>query len=354
MLTPSEKQRYSRQTILPEIGEKGQVKLKSARVLIIGAGGLGCPVLQYLSAAGIGTIGIADGDTIEESNLQRQILYTSQDIGKYKAPVAKEKAEALNPFITIVPHVMNVAQENILSLIENYDIIVDGTDNFATRYLINDACVMANKPWVFGSIFKFEGQVSVFNYQNGPTYRCIFPEQPGVNEMPNCAVIGVVATLPGIVGSLQANEVIRMITGIGEVLSGRLLVIDALQMQLQTFSFNVVEKNKQITGLTSGEYPSECYNDSGIQWQVLQQRLLTEKIQLVDVREPDEHAVFNIGGMNIPLSQLATDNSLLNNDQAIVLYCASGMRSKKAAAILTAKGFTNILSLQDGIRHLLF
>lgn len=351
MLTQREKDRYGRQTILPEIGMEGQLQLKAAKVLIIGAGGLGCPVLQYLAAAGVGTIGIADYDKVEASNLQRQILYTGEDIGKYKVVVAKEKAVSINPFILINAHVVNVTKENVLSLIGGYDIIVDGSDNFATRYLLNDACVMMNKPLVFGSILKFEGQVSVFNYRNGPTYRCIFTEQPAPNEMPNCAVIGVVATLPGIVGTLQANEVIKMIIGIGEVLSGRLLVINALTMQTQCFSFSAIDNNKLITHL--GTYTYDCEPMvSSINLDELAQLLQTEKIQLVDVREPKEHADFNIGGVNIPLSQVASDARLSRTDHTIVFYCASGIRSKKAVEILTESKTKNIWSLEGGIRHL--
>ena len=351
MLSQAEIVRYSRQTILPEIGMEGQLKLKTARVLVIGVGGLGCPVLQYLAAAGVGTIGIVDYDKVEESNLQRQILYTSGDVGKYKAEIAKEKATSLNPFINIHAYVMRVTKENILQLIEPYDIIVDGSDNFSTRYLVNDACVIMHKPFVFGSIFKFEGQVSVFNYKNGPTYRCIFPELPDADTTPNCAAIGVVASLPGIVGTYQANETIKMITGTGEVLSGRLLIIDALHMHMQSFCFSVIEENKAITHL--GDYEYDCCSDvSTIQLEELQQLLTTEKIQLVDVREPEEHAVFNIGGMNIPLEQLATNEELLTINQTIILYCASGVRSKKGVGILAGRGLNNVLSLHDGIKHL--
>lgn len=351
MLTKSEKDRYCRQTILPEIGIEGQLQLKAAKVLIIGSGGLGCPVLQYLAASGVGTIGVADYDKVEASNLQRQILYTVEDIGKFKAVVAKEKATALNPFILVEAHVINVTKENVLPLIEPYDIVVDGSDNFATRYLLNDACVIMNKPLVFGSIFKFEGQVSVFNYQDGPTYRCLFPDQPAPDEMPNCAVIGVVATLPGIVGTLQANEVIKMIIGIGEVLSGRLLVINTLTMHIQYFDFNAIEKNKLISNF--GTYTYDCEpRVPSINFEELQQLEQTGKIQLIDVREPEEHAIFNIGGINIPLSQVPTDNRLLDTDHTIVFYCASGIRSKKAVELLASCNVKNTLSLQGGIRNL--
>lgn len=351
MLSQAEKDRYSRQTVLPEIGIEGQLKLKAAKVLIIGAGGLGCPVLQYLAAAGVGYIGIADHDKVEASNLQRQILYTPDDIGKHKATVAKGKAGALNPFIQIEAYVINVTSANALSLIEPYDIVVDGSDNFATRYLLNDACVILNKPLVFGSIFKFEGQVSVFNYKEGPTYRCIFPEQPSPDETPNCAVIGVVASLPGIVGTLQANEVIKMITGVGETLSGRLLVLNALTMQTQCFGFGRTDKNKSITHLSTYAYDCEP-NVSSVSLEKLQELLQSGEVQLIDVREPEEHAAFNIGGINIPLSQIPLHNALFHSNNTIVLYCASGIRSAKAVELLAANNIKNVLSLQDGIRHL--
>lgn len=353
MLSQAEKERYSRQTILSEIGMEGQLKLKAAKVLIVGAGGLGCPVLQYLAAAGVGTIGIADYDKVEISNLQRQILYTNEDIGRYKAEVAKEKAVAINPFIFLESYVANVKKENVLSLIASYDIIVDGSDNFVTRYILNDACIIRNKPLVFGSIFRFEGQVSVFNYHDGPTYRCIFPEPPTADEMPNCAVIGVVATLPGIIGTLQANEVIKVITGIGEVLSGRLLIINALNMQTQCFDFGTIEKNKLITHLSTYEYECDVSQASSISLKELQQLLLTDKIiQLVDVRESNEHDTFNIGGINIPLSQIDSVKKLFRSDLTIVFYCNSGMRSKKAVELLINNSKCNILSLQGGIKHL--
>src|ERR1035437_2494874 len=235
-MTTEEKRRYARHIILPEIGLEGQQKLKQAKVLVVGAGGLGCPVLQYLTAAGVGTLGIIDFDTVDESNLQRQVLYSTEDIGKHKAAIAKEKLEKQNPDINLVSHVAHLTSANALEIISQYDIVVDGSDNFATRYLVNDACVILNKVLVFGSIFKFEGQVSVFNYKGGPTYRCLYPEAPAEGDVPNCAEIGVLGVLPGIVGTLQANEVIKIITGIGDILSGKLLTLDALTMQFNTFT----------------------------------------------------------------------------------------------------------------------
>ena len=219
-LSPEENIQYSRHLILNEIGEIGQKKLKASKVLVIGAGGLGCPILQYLTAAGVGTIGIVDFDTVDKTNLQRQILYTHKDIGAFKAEVAANRLAELNPFVNFKIYVEKLTNKNASNLFSSYDIVVDGSDNFPTRYLINDAAVLANKPVVFGSIYKFEGQVTVFNYQNGPTYRCLFPNPPQPSTVPNCSEIGVLGVLPGIIGSIQANEVIKIICEIGQVLSG--------------------------------------------------------------------------------------------------------------------------------------
>ncbi len=343
--------RYSRQLLLPEIGREGQERLARARVLVIGAGGLGCPVLQYLAAAGVGTIGIADGDTIEVSNLQRQVLYTENEVGLSKALTAQKKIQAANPHIAVIAYPFTLTPANILELVKEYDIVVDGTDNFASRYLVNDACVMLGKPWVFGSIFRFEGQVSVFNYNDGPTYRCIFPTPPGEAESPNCSVIGVLCSLPGIVGSLQATEVVKIITGAGRPLRGRLLVVDALDMTMQSFHFDAVEENKTIRSLQASyedacEAPAPLIDYAGLR------QLPADSSVLVDVREPAEHALFNIGGINIPLSKLETDWPELAGDKTIVVYCASGMRSGRAASLLAQKGITHVSSLRNGIRSL--
>jgi molybdopterin/thiamine biosynthesis adenylyltransferase/rhodanese-related sulfurtransferase len=347
MLSPQEEIRYSRQLLLPEIGRAGQEKLANAKVLVIGAGGLGCPVLQYLAAAGVGAIGIVDGDTVEESNLQRQILYTNNDIGRGKAVTAQEKIQAANPHIHVQAHSFAVTPANILELIAPYDIVVDGTDNFAARYLINDACVLLNKPWVFGSIFRFEGQVSVFNHAGGPTYRCIFPLPPGEEESPACSVIGVLSSLPGIVGSLQATETIKLITGAGEPLSGRLLVIDALSMNMQVLQVSAVESGRNIQALQSS-YEDACETEATLISYTDLQQLKAEEIVLIDVREPSEHHLFNIGGVNIPLAQLETEYAGFGNNKNIIVYCASGIRSSRAATLLTKKG-ARVSSLRDGI-----
>ena len=242
MLTSEEKKQYNRHLILDKIGEKGQLKLKKAKVLVIGAGGLGCPVLQYLTAAGVGTIGIIDDDVVDQSNLQRQILYTIDDIGISKAITASKKLSKLNPFIKFDVYQEKLTRENAISLFEKYDIIVDGSDNFSTRYLTNDASAITRKPLVYGAIFKFEGQVSVFNYKESGSYRCLYPTPPKPDESPNCSEIGVLGVLPGIIGSLQANEVIKMICEIGEVLTNKVLIYDTLTLRQLTLKFEKSEK----------------------------------------------------------------------------------------------------------------
>ena len=243
MFSKEENAQYNRHFILDLIGIKGQKKLKKSKVLVIGAGGLGCPILQYLTAAGVGTIGIIDKDTVDQSNLQRQILFSIDDIGNPKASCAAKRLQQLNPFVTFKTYIEFLSSENALELFSEYDIIVDGSDNFQTRYLSNDAAVLTNKPLVFGAIFKFEGQVSVFNYNNGPTYRCLFPTPPSANSIPNCSDVGVLGVLPGIIGCLQANETLKIICELDEVLSGKLLSFNALNLQQNILKFS---KNKDI------------------------------------------------------------------------------------------------------------
>ncbi|HEX7413896.1 MAG TPA: molybdopterin-synthase adenylyltransferase MoeB [Bacteroidia bacterium] len=347
-MTNEEKRRYARHIILPEIGLEGQQKLKQAKVLVVGAGGLGCPVLQYLTAAGVGTIGIIDFDTVDETNLQRQVLYSTQDIGKYKADIAKEKLEKQNPYINLIAHVEHLTSANALKIISQYDIVVDGSDNFATRYLVSDACVILNKVLVFGSIFKFEGQVSVFNYKGGPTYRCLYPEPPVEGDVPNCAEIGVLGVLPGIVGTLQANEVIKIITKNGEVLSGKLLTLDALTMQFNTFTIAVNTKNKKIDKLI--DYDSFCGIIKEISAEELKQKIKSkEDFQLIDVREPREYQLKNIGGILIPLNELEKNLDKISKEKEIVVHCASGARSKKATTILNKNGFDKVFNLKKGL-----
>lgn len=354
MLSQEEKRRYSKQIILPEIGTDGQEKLQAAKVLVIGAGGLGCPVLQYLTAAGVGTIGIADGDMVDISNLQRQVLYNEQDLGQSKAIIAERKLKALNPNVHFHVYPVFIDHNNVLEILHNYDLVVDGSDNFGTRYLVNDACILLNKPMVFGAIYKFEGQVSVFNYNNGPTYRCIFPEAPNADESPNCAEIGVVATLPGIIGSIQANEAIKIITGIGNVLSGKLLVMNTLDMQTHIFNFKLNEANRQVKELPDAQkYCTVPAKVDTISHEALTDLQRTDpSLQLVDVRESEEHEIGNIGGINMPLSRLSSYYHLLNKDDTIVVYCSSGVRSRQSAKMLLEHGFKKVLNLENGINHL--
>ena len=354
----AETTRYSRHLLLPEIGLSGQQKLKAARVLVVGCGGLGCPVLQYLAAAGVGTLGLLDFDAVDTSNLQRQVLYATADVGRPKAVAAAEKLRAQNPFIELRPHQVLLSAANALELFARYDLVVDCSDNFATRYLVNDACVVLGKPLVFGAIFKFEGQVSVFNYQSGPTYRCLFPRPPAPGEAPSCAEIGVLGVLPGLIGTMQATEALKIILEIGDVLSGRLLVVDALAMRFQTLRFRPVAANQQLATLAPdyaafcGEAPltpastpgPEISADDLKEWQQSGRPL-----QLLDVREPHEHAQRHIGGQLLPLGQLPARLTELNPDIPVVVHCASGVRSQRAAKLLLEQGFVEVYSLRNGL-----
>ncbi len=357
-LSAAETARYSRHLRLPEIGEAGQLRLKAARVLVVGCGGLGCPVLQYLAAAGVGTLGLLDFDTVDASNLQRQVLYGPADVGRPKAVVAAEKLRAQNPFITLQVHQELLAAANALALFAGYDLVLDCSDNFATRYLVNDACVVLGKPLVFGAIFKFEGQVTVFNYQNGPTYRCLHPVPPAPGQAPNCAQIGVLGVLPGLLGTLQAAEALKIVLEIGEVLSGRLLLVDALSMRFQTIRFRAVAANQALTALGAdyaafcGEVPlelaparaPEISADELKAWQASGRPLV-----LLDVREPHEHARHNIGGQLLPLGQLAARRAEIAPGVPVVVHCASGVRSQQAAQLLLETGFAEVYSLHNGL-----
>ena len=333
MLTPEENIQYSRHLLLEEIGEEGQEKLKSAKVLVIGAGGLGCPILQYLTAAGIGNIGVIDNDEVDQTNLQRQILYTHQDIGKPKTICAVEKLSALNPYIKFDVYNEKLTIENALVLFKKYDIIVDGSDNFPTRYLVNDAAVLTGKPLVFGSIYKFEGQVSVFNYNNGPTYRCLFPTPPAAFSVPNCSEIGVLGVLPGIIGTLQANEVLKIICGLGEVLSGKLLTYNTLNLNqvIIAFSKNVDIEIKAL----QEDYYFFCGLPSDVEEITFSDfNANPEQYFLLDVRTALERAEFHIGGLHIPLQELEKRYSEIKTSKEIVVYCKTGGRAKKAIELL--------------------
>ncbi len=348
MLSSEEIARYQRHLSLEQIGEEGQLKLKNARVLVIGAGGLGCPALLYLSAAGVGTIGVMDDDRVDWSNLQRQVLYKEKNVGEYKAIAAIENLRERNSGVSFVPMVDRLSPENALEHFQHYDIIIDGSDNFATRYLVNDAAVLSNKPVVFASIFKFEGQVSVFNYQGGPTYRCLYPHAPAQGEMPNCSEVGVLGVLPGIVGSLQANEVLKIICGHGEVLSGKLLTFDALSMQTRMLRFR---RNPAITiTALKDTYVLHCSTESEINslsWAEVQERL--DQFHVIDVRSAIERQGGHIGGMHIPLDQLLENSSQLPSEKPLLIYCQSGNRSKKAILALQDQNFPQALyDLQGG------
>lgn len=340
MLQIQERKRYSRQILLPEVGLSGQEKLKAAKILVIGAGGLGCPVLLYLAAAGAGTLGIVDNDAVDVTNLHRQILYSNGDVGKNKSITAAHKLAAINPFVEIHSYPVRLAEENAVEIVSGYDLVIDASDNFPTRYLVNDVCVTLDKPFVFGSILRFEGQVSVFNYQNGPTYRCLFPD---AEEGDNCEEAGVIGILPGIIGTYMTNEAIKIICGIGDILSGKLMVINALNGSVQLFEFarsaaageikpfesrtdTVNKPEPAISELTYEEFESMQQEDP-------------ERIHLVDVREYNEFEADNFGGVNIPLSEIPESIASFPQDKKIVFYCQSGKRSSQAARLLLQSGF---------------
>ncbi|WNW02894.1 molybdopterin-synthase adenylyltransferase MoeB [Tenacibaculum sp. HL-MS23] len=349
-LTNEEQKQYNRHLILDKIGETGQLKLKQAKVLVIGAGGLGCPVLQYLTAAGVGTIGIIDDDIIDQSNLQRQILYTIDDIGLSKAETAAKRLSRLNPFVNFKVYKEKLTNKNAISLFEKYDVIVDGSDNFSTRYLTNDAAVITKKPLVYGAIFKFEGQVSVFNYQGSATYRCLYPTPPKPDESPNCSEIGVLGVLPGIIGSLQANETIKIICEIGEVLANKLLMYDTLTMRQMILKFQK-STNIAVTALEK-DYDFFCgikAVKNEITFEELQKNL--PKYNLLDVRENWEREQHHINGQHIPLGQLQNRFKELNIEKPLVVYCKSGIRSKKAITFLEEE-FDEVIfiNLKNGVK----
>lgn len=358
--------RYSRHIIIPEFGMEAQLKLKASRVLVIGCGGLGSPLLYYLAAAGVGTIGIVDFDIVDESNLQRQILFSTKDVGKSKAEVARRKLALLNPYIQLVAHPVQLSAANAMTLLNDYDVIADGTDNFATRYLVNDACVLLGKPNVYASIFQFEGQVSVFNCldqngERGPNYRDLFAEPPPPGLVPSCAAGGVLGVLPGIIGSLQALEVIKIITGTGKPLSGRLFTFDALTFETRTF-----EVKRDRANPLNGEHPTQhtlvnydvfCNGVSAVNdireisvHELAAWRLQGEDFQLIDVREPHEFDIVNLGAQLIPVQKILEHADKIDRSKKVVLHCKSGGRSAKAVSALQNQlGFTNLYNLKGGI-----
>lgn len=356
MLSDQEKYRYQRQMILDHVKEAGQERLKNSRVLVIGAGGLGCPVLLYLAGSGIGEIGIMDHDTVDESNLHRQILYATEDCGKSKALVAEKKLRSQNPFIKIETYPFKLSATNALEIFENYDLIVDGTDNFSARYIINDAAVLENKPVVYGALYKFEGQFAVFNYQNGPTYRCLFPEPPA--HSPSCNEAGILPVLPGIIGLYMANEVLKICLGIGNVLSGKMQIYNGNTCELTTVK---ITKNTKLKNETMQTYyamtclnPSDFYdaNIQDLDSDSFNELIHTDAIFL-DVREDWElPKISSRGLLKIPLDQLEGRINEIPRDKQVIVFCKSGGRSKIAIHLLSNHfGYTNLYNLKEGIKN---
>ncbi len=362
MLSQEENKRYNRHLILDQVGQVGQEKLKAAKVLVVGAGGLGCPVLQYLTAAGVGTIGIIDFDTVALSNLQRQILFTTADIGKNKAEVAADRLRQVNPHVDFQVYMERLSSTNALRIFANFDLIVDGTDNFSSRYLINDACVLTNKPLVFGSIYSFEGQVSVFNYQDGPSYRCLFPVPPKPGSVKNCSEIGVLGVLPGIIGTQQANEALKIILAIGEPLSGKLLIYDALNTTSMVITVQrsaneiekVIERRADFEGY---DYDLFCGIESTqelnqISLQVFKSMLEDESVRIIDLREEWEEP--HLEGKNIEritMSEIRIKKERFRTDKQLVLICQTGSRSANVRQLLALEGINGIIELKGGMEH---
>jgi molybdopterin/thiamine biosynthesis adenylyltransferase/rhodanese-related sulfurtransferase len=356
--------RYSRHLIMPEVGMEGQLKLKAARVLCIGAGGLGSPLAMYLAAAGVGTLGIVDFDVVDYTNLQRQIIHSTADVGRKKLDSAAESLKAINPLVDVRKFDTRLSSDNALQIFRDFDIIADGTDNFPTRYLVNDACVISHKPNVYGSIFRFEGQASVFATEEGPCYRCLYPEPPPPGLVPSCAEGGVLGILPGLVGVMQATEVVKLILGAGDPLIGRLLLIDALGMKFRELKLRknpgcpACGTHPTITKLIDynefcGIRGEETQVQTGvpeIQVEELKRRLdAGDDLFVLDVREPHEYQICNLGGHLIPLGDLPKRVSELDSSREIVAHCRSGVRSAKAVDFLQQAGFKKVTNLAGGI-----
>jgi len=366
-LSVEEVRRYSRHLIIPDVGMAGQKRLKNAKVLCVGAGGLGSPTLLYLAAAGVGTLGIVEFDVVDESNLQRQVIHGQSDIGRSKAESARDSIKEINPLVQVNLHEERLDSTNVMELFAQYDLIVDGTDNFATRYLVNDACVLLNKPYVWGSIYRFDGQASVFWSEYGPCYRCLYPEPPPPGMVPSCAEGGVLGVLCASIGSIQVTEAIKLLTGIGEPLVGRLMIYDALEM-----TYRQVKVRKDPDCAVCGEHPTvtelidyeafcgaiseeaaDAAKDSTITVKQLKEWLDTdEKIQLIDVREPNEYEIVNIPGATlIPKGEFLMGSALEKLDPAkrIVLHCKSGVRSAEALAVVHAAGYKDAVHVGGGV-----
>ena len=367
-LSQEEIRRYSRHLIMPEVGIDGQRRLKASSVLCIGAGGLGSPAAMYLAAAGVGRIGIVDFDVVDFSNLQRQLLHGTPDVGRTKLASAKDRLQSLNPHVEVDTYETSLSSDNALKLFEPYDVILDGTDNFPTRYLVNDACVISGKPNAYGSIFRFEGQASVFATKGGPCYRCLYPEPPPPGLVPSCAEGGVLGVLPGIIGVIQATETIKLMLGIGEPLIGRFLIYDALRMRFRELKLRrdpecpVCGDHPTVTKLIDYEQfcgmrpepPAQSTPDS-TQWEItaveLKKRMdAGDKLFVLDVREPNEYQINRIAGSTlIPLGELPRRYQEIDPDQEIVALCKMGGRSAKATDFLRSVGFTRVKNLRGGI-----
>jgi sulfur-carrier protein adenylyltransferase/sulfurtransferase len=366
-LSVDEVKRYSRHLIIPDVGMTGQKRLKNAKVLVVGAGGLGSPALLYLAAAGVGTLGIVDFDVVDESNLQRQIIHGVSDVGHLKAESARDSIREINPYVEVVLHTERLDSDNALEIFGRYDLIVDGTDNFATRYLVNDAAVLLGKPYVWGSIYRFDGQASVFWAEHGPCYRCLYPEPPPPGMVPSCAEGGVLGVLCASIGSIQVNEAIKVITGIGEPLVGRLMIYDALEMTYRSVQVRkdpecpVCGKNPTITGLI--DYEAFCGAVSEEAQQAAQGSTITARdlkkmmdagdpIFVVDVREPNEYEIVSIPGATlIPKGEFVSGAALerMPQDRRIVLHCKSGVRSAEALAVVKDAGFSDAVHVGGGV-----
>jgi sulfur-carrier protein adenylyltransferase/sulfurtransferase len=366
-LTLDEVKRYSRHLIIPEIGMTGQKRLKNARVLVVGAGGLGSPALLYLAAAGVGTLGVIDFDVVDESNLQRQIIHGQSDIGRLKAESARDSVAEINPFVNVQVHTEALTNDNVLEIFADYDLIVDGTDNFATRYMVNDACVLLGKPYVWGSIYRFDGQASVFWAEYGPCYRCLYPDPPPPGMVPSCAEGGVLGVLCASIGSIQVTEAIKLLTGTGDSLAGRLMIYDALEMNYRTVRVRkdpecaICGKHPTITGLIDydafcgavSEDAAAAASGSTITATELKEMLdRKDDIFLIDVREPNEYEIVSIPGATlIPKDQFITGAALekLPQDRRIVLHCKSGARSAEALAVVKNAGFSDAVHVGGGV-----
>jgi adenylyltransferase/sulfurtransferase len=366
-LTTEDLSRYARHLILPEVGMEGQQKLKAARVLCVGTGGLGSPLSLYLTAAGIGTLGLVDFDVVDASNLQRQIIHSTKDIGRKKLDSAAEKLTALNPSVRIVKHETMLTSSNAMKILKGYDIVADGTDNFPTRYLVNDACVLLGKPNVYGSIFRFEGQASVFATEQGPCYRCLYPEPPPPGLVPSCAEGGVLGIMPGLIGVIQATEVIKLILGKGESLIGRLLLVDAFTMRFRELKLRknpqcpICGSNPTVTQLIDYQHfcgivpetPEEKAMKNGIPQlavKELKRRIdAGEDVYILDVREPYEYKIAQIGGKLIPQNDVPNRLTDIPRDREIVVQCRSGVRSQKIAEFLKQQGYPRVVNLAGGI-----